>query len=103
MGSKSRSRNASSAVASGVRLYTGSGSIAVVREPVSDVSLLPGETARFFLDHPGGEGTGPEFMKVLWGGAELLYADAFEEQLLRTRISIDDPSIRRSRNSLSAK
>jgi hypothetical protein len=83
-------RNASSAVASGVRLYTGTGSIAVVREVPSHLVLFSGEEATFHLDHPEREGTGPEFMKVLWGGAELLYADAYETVLIRTRIFIEE-------------
>ncbi len=83
-------RNASSAVAAGVRLYTGCGSIALVREPVSDASLLPGEETRYYLDREDDEGSGPEFMKVLWGGAELLYADAYDRVLIRTRIFVEE-------------
>jgi hypothetical protein len=83
-------RNASSAVASGVRLYTGTGEIATVRERATHLTLFSGEEAHFHLDRPGDEGTGAEFMKVIWGGAELLYADAHETLLIRTRIFIEE-------------
>lgn len=83
-------RNASSAVASGVRLYTGTGSIAVVREVPSHLTLFSGEEATFHLDHPEAKGTETDFLKVLWGGAELLYADAYETVLIRTRIFIEE-------------
>ncbi len=83
-------RNASSATASGVRLYTGTGSIATVREPASHITLFPGEEAQFHLVMPDGAEREPDAMKVLWGGAELLYADAHETTLIRTRIFIEE-------------
>ncbi|MEA2230288.1 MAG: hypothetical protein QOD83_104 [Solirubrobacteraceae bacterium] len=82
--------NASSAVASGVRLYTGTGSIAQVREPPSDIWLFSQEEARFHLDLPDGSVDPPDAFKVIWGGAELLYADAHETTLIRTRIFIEE-------------
>jgi hypothetical protein len=83
-------RNASSAVASGVCIYTGSGSIATVRERPTYLTLFSGEEAHFHLDLADHEGTTTEYMKVLWGGAELLYADAHETLLIRTRIYVEE-------------
>ena len=83
-------RNASSAVASGVRLYTGSGEIATVRERPTHLTLFSGEETHFHLELADEEGTGPEYMKVIWGGAELLYADAHETLLIRTRIFVEE-------------
>lgn len=82
-------RNASSAVAAGVRAYTGAGSIATVRERTSDLALLPGEHAAFHLDHPDSS-TDDQAPTVLWGGVEILYANAHETTLFRTRIFITE-------------
>lgn len=81
-------RNASNAVASGVRPYTGTGSIATIRERASDLALFPGEDARFHLDLPGDDQD--QARTVLWGGVEILYADAHETILFRTRIFITE-------------
>lgn len=83
-------RNASSATASGVRLYTGAGSTATVREPASHLTLFPGEEAHFLLVLPDDDDQLPDAMKILWGGAELLYADAHETSLIRTRIFVEE-------------
>jgi len=82
--------NVSAAVASGVRLYTGTGGIAKVRERSSGIVLLSGEEAHFHLDMPDDAHEPPDTLKVSWGGAELLYADAYETTLLRTRIFIEE-------------
>jgi hypothetical protein len=60
-------KNASTAVASGVRLYTGTGSIATVRERTSDLALFAGEEAHFHLDRPDGDEQ-DDALVVLWGG-----------------------------------
>jgi hypothetical protein len=78
-------KNASTAVASGVRLYTGNGSIAIVRERAADIALFAGEEAHFHLDLPDGDEQ--DALVVPWGGAEILYADAHETTLSRTRSS----------------
>jgi hypothetical protein len=81
-------RNASTAVASGVRAYTGNGSIATIRERPSDLTLFPGENAHFHLDLPDDDQA--TALTVLWGGVETLYADAHETTLFRTRIFITE-------------
>jgi hypothetical protein len=86
-------KNASTAVASDVRLYTGSDGIAIVRERPSDIALFAGEEAHFHLDRPDADEQ--DALVVLWGGAEILYADAHETTLWRTRVFITeyrDPS-----------
>jgi hypothetical protein len=82
-------RNASTAVASGVRPHTGPGGIATIRERPSDLTLFPGEDAHFHLDLPDGSEQEGAFT-VLWGGVEILYADAHETTLFRTRIFINE-------------
>lgn len=82
-------RNASTAVASGVRPYTGTGGIATIRERTSDLALFPGENAEFHLDLPDG-GEQHQAFTVLWGGVEILYADAHETTLFRTRIFVTE-------------
>jgi hypothetical protein len=76
-------RNVSNAVASGV-LHTGPGGIAQLVEPVSHTWLSPGEVIVWSLELPGP--TSGEV--VLWGGVELLYADAHEQALFRQRIFV---------------
>lgn len=81
--------NASHAVASGLRAYTGSGSIATVRGPTSDLTLLPGESAELDLDHPDLAESAAD-RTVLWGGVDILYADVHETVLFRTRIFVTE-------------
>lgn len=82
-------KNASTAVASGVRLYTGTRSIALVRERATDLVLFAAEDAHFHLDRPDDDEQ-HDALVVPWGGVEILYADAHETTLFRTRIFITE-------------
>jgi hypothetical protein len=60
-----------------------------VRERASDLALFPGEEAQCHLDQPNAD-VQHEALVVLWGGADILYADPHETTLFRTRIFITE-------------